>query len=90
LQVFSELADILFCAPPGNCFDTPQTGTDAAFADDMEETDLPGGANVRTAAQFKTDRRLADFQTAHDIPVFFIEEGRGTLLYRFGIDISSA
>jgi len=39
-----------FGAASGNSFDTPQAGTDAAFANDMESADLPGGADMRATA----------------------------------------
>ena len=63
-------------AAPGDGLDAADTGADAALAEDMAETDLPGAADVGAAAELNADRRFTDADHAHRLPVLVPEEGQ--------------
>ena len=67
--------DVVERALGGDRLDAAHAGGDAAFAQDLEEADVPGARHVRAAAQLH--RELTHAQHAHVLLVFLAEEGNG-------------
>src|SRR5690606_27415733 len=63
-------------ALPGHRLDAANAGRDAAFGDDLEETDIAGAAHVRAAA--KLHREIAEAKHADLVGVFVAEERERT------------